>query len=172
MLQDHLEPISLAPILSRAETRLIDFVAHDLQDICVEAMCKISTSSWTHGRLRWIGDGIVDLITSITHVSKNSVGLLDQIDLEPNVIDNIGTFPWNRNDGNQVDEWDTTSAVIDQRCLAFFTGVEHSLQVCHGDIVRVLSLRSLYDFSVRRWRSAHTPASSRRHTLKETTIAA
>jgi hypothetical protein len=56
---------------------LIDLVAHDLQDICVEAMGEVSTSGWTHWRLRWIGDGIVDLVTSITHVSENGIGLLD-----------------------------------------------------------------------------------------------
>jgi len=148
MLQDHLEPISLASVLSGAEARLIDLVTHDLQDICVEAMCEVSTSGRTHWRLRWIGDGVVDLVTSITHVSENGVGLLDQIDLETDVIHNVSTLPWNRDDCDQIDEWDTTSAVVDKGCLTLFAGVEHSLQVCDSYVIGVLSLGSLDDFSV------------------------
>ena len=158
MLQDHLEPISLAPIFSGAEARLIDLVTHDFQDVCVEAMGEVSTSGWTHWRLRRVGDGIVDLVTSITHVSEDGVGLLDQIDLETDVIDNVGTLPWNWDDCDQVDEWDTTSAVVDQGCLTLFAGVEHSLQVCNSDIIRVLSLGSLDDFSIGCYRSAYACA--------------
>ena len=112
-------------------------------------MREVSTSGWTHGRLRWIRDGIVDLVTSITHVPKNSVGLLDQIDLETNVIHDIGTLPWNWDDCDQVDEWDSTSAVVDQRRLALFAGIEHSLQVGDSDVVGVFPFGSLDDFSVR-----------------------
>ena len=111
-------------------------------------MREVSTCGWAHWRLRRIGDGIVDLVTSITHVSENGVGLLDQIDLETDVIDNVGTFPGDWDDCNQVDEWNSASTVIDQGCLTFFSGVEHSLQVCNSDIVGVLSLGSLDDFAI------------------------
>jgi hypothetical protein len=64
------------------------------------------------------------------------------------VIDNVGTFPGDWDDCDQVDEWDSASAVVDQGCLTLFAGVEHSLQMCHGDIVGILSLGPLDDFSV------------------------
>jgi hypothetical protein len=117
-------------------------------------MSEVSTSGWTHRRLRWIGDGVINLVASITHVTEDGVGLLDQIDLETNMINNVGTFPWNWDDCDQVDEWDTTSAVVDQGCLALFAGIEHSLQMCYSDIVRVLSLGSLDDLTVGCWRLA------------------
>lgn len=42
------------------------------------------------------------------------------------MIDNVGALPGNRDDSDQVDEWYSTSAVIDERRLALFASVEHS----------------------------------------------
>jgi hypothetical protein len=148
IFQNHLEPIGLSSFLSRTETRLVDTAAHDLEYVGIEAMGEIAPSGGTHRRLRWVGDGIVDLITTVSHVSKNGIRLLDQIDLETNVIYNVGTFPRNGDDSDQIDEWNPTSAVVDERGLTFFASVEHSLQMCNSDVVGILSLGSLDNFSV------------------------
>jgi hypothetical protein len=109
---------------------------------------SISPSGWTHRRLRWIRDGIIDLVTTVAHVSEDSVGLLDQIDLESNVIDDVGALPWNWDDRDKIDEWNSTSAVVDEGSLTFLAGVEHSLQVGDRDVVGILSLGSLDHFSI------------------------
>jgi hypothetical protein len=74
--------------------------------------------------------------------------LLDQIDLEADVVNYVGTVPRNRHNRNQVDERNAAASVIYERGLALFTGVEHSLQVRDSDIVRILALRTLDDLAI------------------------
>ena len=111
-------------------------------------MCEISSGSRTKWRLRWIGHGVIDLITTVSHITQNGVRLLYQIDLEPDMVDDIGTFPRDGDNSDQVDEWYTSLAIIDQRCLAFFAGVEHTFEMSDSDIVGVLSLGSFDDLAI------------------------
>jgi hypothetical protein len=106
--------------------------------------------------LRRIRDCIVDLIRSVSHVTQDSIGLLDQIDLEAYVIDNVSALPWNGHNRDEVDERDAAASVVDQRGLALFAGVEHPLQVSHSDVIGVLSLRALDDFSIGTLRKLHS----------------
>ena len=76
-------------------------------------MGKISPRSRTKWRLRWVGDGIIDLITTVTHITQDSIRLLNKIDLESDMIDDIGTFPRDGDDSDQVDERYTSLAVVD-----------------------------------------------------------
>jgi hypothetical protein len=148
ILEHHLEPFRLASFFTLTKAGLINATAHDLDDIRVQTQGAITTSDRSHRWLRWVGNSVIHLITAISHISKDGVGLLDQIDLETDMVDDIGTLPWYRHNGDQIDKWNATLAVIDQGRLAFFSGIEHALQVCHSDIVGVLSFSPLDDFCV------------------------
>ena len=54
-------------------------------------------------RLRVVLDGVVDLVGSVSHVPQDGVGLFDEIDLEPDVVDDLVAVPCDGYDGDQVD---------------------------------------------------------------------
>jgi hypothetical protein len=112
-------------------------------------MSGISTNRRTYRRLRWIGDGIVDLIASIAHVSKNGVRLFNQVDLEPDVIHDVCAFPRNGYDSDKVDERYSALSIVDEGCLTFLTGVEHTLEMGDSYVVGVLSLGAFDNLAIR-----------------------
>jgi hypothetical protein len=67
------------------------------------------------------------------------------------MVHNISTIPRDWHDRDQVDEWDSTASVVDQRSLALFACVQHALEMCNSDVVGVLSLGTFHDVSVRTW---------------------
>ncbi len=64
--------------------------------------------------MRGIGDGVVDLIASVSHVPKYRIWLLHEVDLETDVIDDVRTVPGNGNDCDEVNEWNASTTIIDE----------------------------------------------------------
>jgi hypothetical protein len=114
VLQYHLEPLHLRPVLSLCEGRRVHSRAHDLQHIVTQPGSS-QLSSWRSERwLRRVRDGVVNLISPVAHVPENSVRLLDEVDLETDMVDYIRPVPGNWHDSDEVDERDPSSTIIDQ----------------------------------------------------------
>lgn len=76
------------------------------------------TSLWT------INIGVVHNIRAICHRLENCAWLALQVDLEANMVSNFITIPFDRNDGEKIDEGISVLAIIDQRSLTFSTPIE------------------------------------------------
>lgn len=147
ILKNHLEPFHLATLFTLTKAWRVDPRTENIQNLLAETKTALIDRR-PDGRWRRVCNRVVDLIRSVSHIAQNRIRLLDQIDLETNVIHDIRSLPWDRYNCDEVDEWDTASPIIDQRCLTLFTSIEHSLEMGDSDVIGILSLGALDDFSL------------------------